>query len=487
MRKILTLALAIFITFTSANFAKAEDKLDVCSLGYPSFSDTVKKLMPTVVNISTSQTITRRGVSMKDLLPPLPEGSPFEFFFKDFFGSGTIEDKVETVTSLGSGFIISSDGYIVTNNHVLENAEIVDVKLNSGEVVRAKIIGKDPKSDIALLKIKVDQKLPYVEFGDSDHAEVGDWVIAIGNPFGLGGTVTAGIISARGRNIGVGGTNINFIQTDAAINKGNSGGPMFDSRGQLIGINTAIFSTAGGGSIGIGFAIPTINALPVIEQLKEQGKVVRGWLGVNVQYVTPNMAEALGLEKPQGAYIVGIAPDSPADRAGLKADDLIVEIDGQKLDTAETLSRIIARAKIGSKMNIKVLRYVDGKLVPQRVVVEIENVEDRKKQEEPEKTDIDYKEYLGFRFTELNNKFREEYEVPADLNGILIVGFTDDSKNNTVGLIEGDVVTKINQEAISSFSQFKRIIERNRKFGKKYALLSVKRGEFTVIATINIE
>lgn len=473
---------AIFLSSLSAN----DQNIDICSLSSPSFSHTVEKLLPTVVNISTSKSITKKGVDLPDLLPELPENSPFEFFFKDLFGSGIIADKVETVTSLGSGFIISEDGYIVTNNHVLDSAEIVDVKLNDGQIVRARIIGRDIKSDLALLKIKTKDKLPFIEVGDSDNSAVGDWVIAVGNPFGLGGTVTAGIISARGRNLMV-GSNIDFIQTDAAINKGNSGGPMFDSKGKLIGVNTAIFSNATGGNIGIGFAIPANIAIPVIAQLKARGKVIRGWLGVSVQYIDPNMADALGLEKPYGAYVISVIADSPAEKYGLQPDDLIVEISGKLINSPQLLAQIVSATEIGDKLNLKILRFENGKLVPTNIIVEIENIPSEDKNKIKKKTDITYKEYLGLKLTELNQRFRNDYAIPEELNGVLIIGFTDKSKNNTTGVIEGDVISKINQEQIKSFKQLKRIIERNRKFGKKYAVLSIKRGELTVIETVNIE
>ena len=473
---------AIFLSSLSAN----DQNIDICSLSFPSFSHTVEKLLPTVVNISTSKSITKKGVDLPDLLPELPENSPFEFFFKDLFGSGIIADKVETVTSLGSGFIISEDGYIVTNNHVLDSAEIVDVKLNDGQIVRARIIGRDIKSDLALLKIKTKDKLPFVEVGDSDNSAVGDWVIAVGNPFGLGGTVTAGIISARGRNLMV-GSNIDFIQTDAAINKGNSGGPMFDSKGKLIGVNTAIFSNAAGGNIGIGFAIPANIAIPVIAQLKARGKVIRGWLGVSVQYIDPNMADALGLEEPYGAYVISVIADSPAEKYGLQPDDLIVEISGKLINSPQLLAQIVSATEIGDKLNLKILRFENGKLAPKNIIVEIENIPSEDKKKIHKKTDITYKEYLGLKLTELNKRFRNDYEIPEELNGVLIIGFTDKSKNNTTGVIEGDVISKINQEQIKSFKQLKIIIERNRKFGKKYAVLSIKRGELTVIETVNIE
>jgi serine protease Do len=275
-----------------------------------SFADLAQKLLPSVVNISTTQVIEGRpGME----LPKLPPGSPFEDFFKEFFDRNQPEQRSRRATSLGSGFIVDAKGYIVTNNHVIQEADEITVILHDDTRLKAELVGRDTKTDLAVLKVKSTAKLSAIKFGDSDSARVGDWVMAIGNPFGLGGTVTAGIISARGRDINAGPYD-DFIQTDASINRGNSGGPMFNLRGRLIGINTAIFSPSGG-SVGIGFAIPSSTARPVIKQLIKHGQVLRGWLGVHIQAVTEEIAETLGLKDATGALVASIIPGGPAEKA----------------------------------------------------------------------------------------------------------------------------------------------------------------------------
>lgn len=482
----------LFVFYICFSFsATAKDKINVCALEYPSLSNVVKRLVPTVVNISTTQTLDNRQSSLEDLLSQLPKNSPFENFFKDYFGhQDPSNNKRQTVTSLGSGFVISEDGYIITNNHVVDGSDSIDIKFNDGTVSRAKIIGIDKKSDIALLKVNTEKKLPFVTFGDSDSIEVGDWVIAIGNPFGLGGTVTAGIISALGRNISD-GSNTNFFQTDAAINRGNSGGPMFNTKGDLIGINTAIFSNSGG-NIGIGFAIPSKTALPIINQLKETGSVVRGWLGVNIQFVTPAMAEALGLDNANGAYVVGVAEDSPAEKAGIKIDDLIIEFDGHTINDMYLLPRIVSNTKINKKVSIVVLRKTNKKFVRKKLTTVITRLDDQKgvkNQEEQNMIDnLQYKEYLGYKFSELTDSLRNKYQINQNITGIMIVGFSEESQASLIELQPGDIINKVNQITINTLEQFIEIVEKNKKSGKKHILLSVKRGnDITIVVTLNIE
>ena len=480
----------LFVCFLTINLsANAKEALDVCALEYPSLSNVVKKLIPTVVNISTTQMLDNKRSSLDELFSQLPNNSPFEHFFRDFFGDQAPGSRQQPVTSLGSGFIISEDGYIITNNHVVEGADSIDIKFNDGTVSRAKIIGTDKKSDLSLLKVTSETKLPYVTFGNSDDMEVGDWVIAIGNPFGLGGTVTAGIISARGRNISD-GSNTDFIQTDAAINRGNSGGPMFDTKGNLIGINTAIFSNSGG-NIGIGFAIPSQTALPIINQLKEKGHVVRGWLGVNIQYVTPAMAEALGLQDSKGAYVVGIAKGSPAEKGGIKIDDLIIEFDGHDIDDMYLLPRIVSNTKVNKEVNITVLRKEGKKFVRKKLKTVISQYNDQNdnngvKQEVA--NHIKYKEYLGYKLSELTDDLRSKYRLGSDIRGLLIIGLSENSQNKLSGLQEGDVINKVNQIELDKLDELIKIVEKNKSLGKKHILLSVKRGEgTTIVVTLNIE
>ena len=311
-----------------------------------SFADLAEKLMPSVVNISTTQTIKTQANPFPFQFPP---GSPFEDMFKEF--ERPTERKA---TSLGSGFIIDKDGTIVTNNHVIANADDIIVKIDSKEY-EAKVIGSDPYADLAVLKIDSSSKFTSVEFGNSDKARVGDWVVAIGNPFGLGGTVTSGIISARNRDINLTRYD-DFIQTDASINQGNSGGPLFNLEGKVIGINTAIIAPGQSGSIGIGFAIPSNVASNIISQLIKYGETKRGWLGVRIQEVTKEIAEVQNLDTPKGALVAGVSPNSPAEKAGIEPGDIILEFDGNEINTMRNLPKIVANTKVGKNVSVKIWR-----------------------------------------------------------------------------------------------------------------------------------
>ncbi len=310
-----------------------------------SFADLAKKLMPSVVNISTTTTITTQSNPFPFQFPP---GSPFEDMFKEF---GAPQERKSA--ALGSGFIIDEKGIVVTNNHVIQDAEDIIIRVNGDKEFKAKVIGSDPLSDIAILKLETDEKFLPVKFGNSDKARIGDWVIAIGNPFGLGGTVTSGIISARNRSIGLSRYE-DYIQTDASINSGNSGGPLFDMNGDVIGINTAILGRSG--SIGIGFSIPSNNAKIIIDQLLEFGETKRGWLGVRIQDVSKEIAEVENLEEPMGALVASVAENSPSEKGGIKAGDIILEFDGQKIQEMKQLPAIVAKTKVGKKVNVKIWR-----------------------------------------------------------------------------------------------------------------------------------
>ena len=323
-----------------------------------SFADLAAKLMPSVVNISTTQTIKTTSNPFPFEFPP---GSPFEDMFKEF--NKPTERKA---TALGSGFIIDKKGLVVTNNHVIQGAEDIFVSLNGSQEYKAKVIGKDPYMDLAVLKIESDKNFIPVAFGDSDKARVGDWVIAIGNPFGFGGTVTSGIISSRNRDIGLTRYD-DFIQTDASINQGNSGGPLFDLKGKVVGINTAIIAPGASGSIGIGFAIPSNPASKVIDQLIKYGKTKRGWLGVRIQEVTKEIAEVEKLKKPEGALVASVAEKSPADKGGIKAGDIILEFDGKGVDTMRTLPKLVATTEVGKKVVVKIWR--NQKLISKKVIL----------------------------------------------------------------------------------------------------------------------
>ena len=310
-----------------------------------SFADLAEKLMPSVVNISTTTTVTTRSNPFPFEFPP---GSPFEDMFKDY---GTPQKR--QTSALGSGFIIDEKGIVITNNHVIQGAEDVFVRVNGEKNIKAKVIGADPGMDLAVLQIESDQKFTPVKFGDSDTARIGDWVIAIGNPFGLGGTVTAGIISARNRSIGLSRYE-DYIQTDASINQGNSGGPLFNMAGDVIGINTAILGQSG--SIGIGFAIPSNSAQKVIKQLIEFGETKRGWLGVRIQVVDQGIADAENLDKPRGALVASVAENSPSDKGGIKPGDIILEFDGKPINEMKELPKIVAETDVGKKVIVKVWR-----------------------------------------------------------------------------------------------------------------------------------
>ena len=332
-----------------------------------SFADLAEKLMPSVVNISTTQTIK----TQTSPFPQFPPGSPFGEFFKEF--ERPTERKA---TSLGSGFIIKKEGIVVTNNHVIANAEDIIVRVDNKEY-QAKVLGSDPYSDIAVLKIESSQNFKIVDFGNSDKARVGDWVVAIGNPFGLGGTVTSGIISARNRDINLTRYD-DFIQTDASINQGNSGGPLFNMNGDVIGINTAIISPSGASS-GIGFAIPANYASSIIDQLIKYGETKRGWLGVRIQPVTDEIATVAGLEEPSGAFIGGVSEDSPAKKGGVKTGDIILEFDGEKIKTMRNLPKVVANTKPNKKVSVKVWR--DKKLITLKLTLgRMESAKEFKKQ-----------------------------------------------------------------------------------------------------------
>ena len=334
--KIFLLVLPFVLNFSVNTYAKAPE----------SFADLAEKLMPSVVNISTTQTVVTRSNPFPGF--QFPPGSPFEDMFKEF---GVPKER--QTSALGSGFIISKDGIVVTNNHVIQDAEDIIVRVNGDKEYKAKVIGSDPLSDIAILKLDTTDNFVPVEFGNSDKARIGDWVIAIGNPFGLGGTVTSGIISARNRSIGLSRYE-DYIQTDASINSGNSGGPLFDINGDVIGINTAILGRSG--SIGIGFAIPSNSAKTVIDQLIEFGETKRGWLGVRIQNVTKEIADVENLGEPRGALVVSVAPNSPSDKAGVKAGDIILEFNSEKIKEMKELPMIVAKTEVGKKVDVKIWR-----------------------------------------------------------------------------------------------------------------------------------
>lgn len=437
------------------------------------FADLAAKLLPSVVNISTAQTVEgREGPAM----PQLPPGSPFEDFFKEFFDRNQPQQRKHKATSLGSGFIISTDGYVVTNNHVIADADEISVILQDDTRIKAELVGRDTKTDLAVLKIKSDKKLPAVKFGSSKKARVGDWVVAIGNPFGLGGTVTAGIISARGRDINAGPYD-DFIQTDASINRGNSGGPMFNLAGEVIGINTAIFSPSGG-SVGIGFAIPSSTAEPVISQLIKSGAVKRGWLGVHIQAVTEEIAETLGLKKAEGALVANVIEDSPAAKGGIKSGDVILEFDGKNVHDMRSLPRIVAETEVGKPVDVSIWR--EGK--PATVKVAVGELKDDGKQASSEQGsgssagpggELTIDE-LGLTLSPLTDKVRERFKLKADAKGVVVTKVEAEGPAGAKDIRPGDVIIEVSQEEISTPAEVRTKIAAAKKAGRKSVLLHLE-------------
>ena len=380
-----------------------------------SFADLAEKLMPSVVNISTTTTITTQNNPFPFQFPP---GSPFEDMFKEF---GAPQERKSS--ALGSGFIIDEKGIVITNNHVIQGAEDIIVRVNGDKEFKAEVIGADPLSDIAVLKLKTNEKFKPVKFGDSDKARIGDWVIAIGNPFGLGGTVTSGIISARNRSIGLSRYE-DYIQTDASINSGNSGGPLFDMNGDVIGINTAILGRSG--SIGIGFSIPSNNAKIVIDQLIEFGETKRGWLGVRIQDVTQEIADVEKLDKPRGALVASVAENSPSDKAGVKAGDIILEFNGERIEEMKQLPMIVARTEVGKKVKVKIWRN-KKEIIKDITLGRLETSEDFKVAEKNKPKNEQEIENLKISVREITNEDIKTRNLPNQTSGLVVTKIEKDS------------------------------------------------------------
>ncbi len=448
----------------------------VASAAFPAegFADLAEKVSPAVVNISTTHTASPAAEAGNDgrNAMPFPESPPFEQFFKDFqerFGQNAPHAQQGPIMALGSGFIIDPKGYVVTNHHVVDEASKVQVNLSDGRSFDAEIVGTDPKTDLALLRIKADKDLPYVNFGNSDTARVGSAVLAVGNPFGLGGTVTAGIVSARGRNINAGPYD-DFLQTDAAINKGNSGGPMFNTDGEVIGINTAIFSPSGG-SIGIGFAIPSNVAKNVIAQLREHGSVERGWLGVQIQNVTQDIADAIGLDAPKGALVASVMPDSPADKAGLRQGDVVVSFGGKQIEEMRDLPRLVAAAKIGRPVEVELLRGGDRKTV----TVDIARLKpEQVAMAKPAGDHTAMSTRLGVTLSALTDEARAQLNLPKSADGVVVTGVDPSGPAAANGMRPGDVIRQVDGKAVSKPGDVATVIDGQKS--KKAVLLLVNRG-----------
>ncbi len=426
-----------------------------------SFADLAEELMPSVVNISTTQTVRTTSNQFPFQFPP---GSPFEEMFKDF--QRPTERKA---SSLGSGFIIKENGMVITNNHVIAGADDILVKVNSKEY-KAKVIGADPYMDIAVLKMQTKDKFKTVRFGDSDKARVGDWVVAIGNPFGLGGTVTSGIVSARNRDIGMTRYD-DFIQTDASINQGNSGGPLFNLKGEVVGINTAIIAPGQSGSIGIGFAIPSNAASKVIDQLVNYGETRRGWLGVRIQEVTKEIAEAVELKKPEGALVASVGEKSPADKAGVQAGDIILKFDGKKIDTMRTLPKVVANTEVGKSVELQIWR--NKKLISKKLKLgRLESSEEFKEKKSKQKKNEEFEiENLKITVRDLNKEDISSRNLKIT-KGVVITEISSKSPLN--GLLSiNDIIIEAKRTPITKSSVLKDLVDKIIKQGDKNLLLLI--------------
>jgi serine protease Do len=469
---VLTVMVIILPAATSPALARGPDAI----------ADIAESVIDAVVNVSTSQTVDAKPGAM----PQLPPGSPFEEFFDEFFknrrGQGENPDRDRTprrVNSLGSGFIIDTSGIVVTNNHVIADADEITIILNDGSKLKAEIMGRDLKTDLALLKVKPDKPLRAVQFGDSDKLRLGEWVVAIGNPFSLGGTVTAGIVSARNRDINSGPYD-NYIQTDAAINRGNSGGPLFNLNGEVIGINTAIISPSGG-SIGIGFAVPSKTAVPVIDQLRRYGETRRGWLGVRIQQVTDEIADSLNLKPARGALVAGIDDKGPAKPAGIEPGDVIVNFDGHDIKEMRDLPRVVADTPVGKEVQVVVVRK--GK--EETKTVKLGRLEDGEKQAAltkneapaaPEEKSV-VKKTLGLNLTNMSDDVRKRYKIKDGVKGVVITGVDDNSPASDKRISAGDVVVEVAQEPVTTAEEVQTRIDQLKKDGRKSALLLIANAE----------
>ncbi|SDR36147.1 Do family serine endopeptidase [Pseudovibrio sp. Tun.PSC04-5.I4] len=443
--------------------------------GPESLADLTEELADAVVNISTAQRVkAKRSLQ----LPDVPEGSPFQEFFEEFFNGQEPEgDSPQRVQSLGSGFVIDGEnGIIITNNHVIEDADEITVNFNDGTKLSAKLLGSDEKTDLAVLQVEPTSTLDSVKFGSSEVLRVGDWVMAIGNPFGLGGTVTAGIVSARNRDINSGPYD-NFIQTDAAINRGNSGGPLFNMDGEVIGINTVIFSPSGG-SIGIGFAIPAETATRVIAQLREFGETRRGWLGVRIQHVNDEIAEGLGMDSARGALIAGVSEGGPAQEAGIMPGDVVLTFDGRDVPEMRDLPRMVATTTIGSTVPVTLLRR--GETVKIEVtlgrldeVAEVEKVED---QQESPQDKLDETVVLGLSLEKIDEALRERFALSDEIEGVVITRVAEGSSAEDKRVRAGDVIVEVAQEPVAVPKDVAAMVKMLKDDKRRSALLLLSNG-----------
>jgi serine protease Do len=460
--------------------------------GPSSVAPVAEKLIDAVVNISTSQTLKGpEGVP----LPKVPKGAPFEEFFEDFFNrKGGRAPSDRKVSSLGSGFVIDGkEGIVVTNNHVIDGADEIIVNFNDGSKLKVdKVLGKDTKTDLAVLKVTPKKPLPAVGFGSSNKLRVGDWVMAIGNPFGLGGSVTVGIISAKQRDINSGPYD-DYLQTDAAINKGNSGGPLFNMDGEVIGVNTAIISPTGG-SIGIGFAVPSDTALVVIDQLRQFGETRRGWLGVKIQTITDDIAEASGVKENSGALVASVTPGSPAAKAGIQDGDVILKFDGKDVTSMRGLPRLVAQTPIGKDVDVELLRKgqrLNLKVAVGRLAEENEPTKtsakeapkgkgkgkDRDKDSGKSAPPSGRPSLIGLVLAPLTDELREKHSIGKDVKGVIVLEVDPASPAAEKGVKVGDVIVEVAQEAVSSLDDIAKSVDKVKKTGRKAVLLRLEDGK----------
>jgi len=460
--------------------------------GPDGIADIAEKVIDAVVNISTSQNVDANkgggGGGDRQATPQLPPGSPFEEFFDDFFknrrgggskGGERSEMQPRKTNSLGSGFIIDTAGVVVTNNHVIADADEINVIMNDGTKIKAELVGVDKKTDIAVLKFKPVKPLIAVKFGDSDKLRLGEWVIAIGNPFSLGGSVTAGIVSARNRDISQGPYD-SYIQTDASINRGNSGGPLFNLEGEVIGVNTLIISPTGG-SIGLGFAVPSKTVIGVVNQLREFGELRRGWLGVRIQQVTDEIAESLNIKPARGALVAGIDDKGPAKPAGIEPGDVVVKFDGKDVKDPKDLSRVVADTAVGKEVEVVVIR----KGAEETKKVTLGRLEDNEKaqqaaakpKDEPAAEKPVTQKVLGLDLAALSKDLRGKYKIKDSVKGVVITGVDNASDAAEKRLSAGDVIVEVAQEAVTNSADVKKRVDQIKKDGRKSVLLMVANGE----------
>lgn len=465
----------------------------------PSVADLADRLLPAVVEI----TIEAGGGASSDGAPgleqnqpspndgPSDEANPFKDFFDEFLkrqpgGDGQGPQQQQKMTSMGSGFVIDPSGIIVTNNHVVEGAEVIEVRFQDDTILKAELVGRDPKTDVAVIRVKPEKPLPIVSFGDSDTLRVGEWVLAIGNPFGLGGSVSLGIVSARNRDINAGPYD-DFIQTDAAINKGNSGGPLFNLKGEVMGINTAIFSPSGG-SVGIGFSVPSNTVKNVISQLIQYGETRRGWLGVKIQSVTDDIAESLNLDSPRGALVADVTPTGPAEAAGIQPGDVIIEFNGRAITSMRDLPKIVAETPIGGKVPVKVLRKGEELSLTAEVgrLEDGEKLADSAKGAEKNKAAPAVVTLLGMTVSSMTDELRTQYGIDKDLKGAVITEVAKEGPAADKRLEPGDVITEAGEQEVQGAADISARVEDARKAKKTSLLLLVakggKQGEMRFIA-----